>query len=471
MGWTVLAPAWWWTLATLGVLLVPPLIASLVDVLHKPDEVPLGQHLAFTSRNAARHGLQVLLSIAWLPHEAFYSAGAILRTHWRMLVTRRRLLEWTPSSEHNRGDPDTLAASFRSMWAAPAIAVAAAALPAIGASCSRSSVAAPILLLWLVSPALAWWLSRPLRAARVQARRPSRRSSCASWRGEPGLTSSASSGPRITGCHPTTSRRSPAAWSRIARRRPTSASRCSPISPPTTSAICRPGRLIERIGKSLQTMESLERHEGHFYNWYDTQSLQPLAPRYVSTVDSGNLAGHLLTLRAGFMGLPDDRIVDLRLFAGMIDTARLLIDSLAPHVPPAVAELRRHLDSAYDARPVSAAAARRWLERLAASIAAAAIDDRAPLRCHRCRASSSTRRAMWIEALDVQCQAALDELILFAPWLQLPDLEEALAELPLLSPIPTLRGPREPDAEARDRTSSACGHRPRRRRSASSSTN
>ena len=123
----------------------------------------------------------------------------------------------------------------------------------------------------------------------------------------------------------------------------------------------------------------------------------------------------------------------------MIDTARLLIESLAPHVPSAVAALRRDLDSAYDARPVSAAAARRWLERLAASIAAAAIEI-----AHRYDAADVAlvvdETRMWIEALDVQCQAALDELTLFAPWLQLPDLEETLAALPLLSSIPTLRG-------------------------------
>ena len=56
-------------------------------------------------------------------------------------------------------------------------------------------------------------------------------------------------------------------------------------------------------------MASLERYRGHFYNWYDTQTLQPLLPMYVSTVDSGNLAAHLLTLRAGLLALPDQPIV------------------------------------------------------------------------------------------------------------------------------------------------------------------
>jgi hypothetical protein len=59
-------------------------------------------------------------------------------------------------------------------------------------------------------------------------------------------------------------------------------------------------------------MASLERHQGHFYNWYDTQTLRPLAPRYISSVDSGNLAAHLLTLRAGLLALPDQRIFSAR---------------------------------------------------------------------------------------------------------------------------------------------------------------
>ncbi len=69
------------------------------------------------------------------------------------------------------------------------------------------------------------------------------------------------------------------------------------------------GRLVERTANALHTMAALERHRGHFYNWYDTQSLQPLLPIYISTVDSGNLAGHLLTLRAGLLALPDQQIL------------------------------------------------------------------------------------------------------------------------------------------------------------------
>jgi cyclic beta-1,2-glucan synthetase len=61
----------------------------------------------------------------------------------------------------------------------------------------------------------------------------------------------------------------------------------------------RPSRLAERIDRMLTTLEGIERFKGHFLNWYDTQSLAPLHPRYVSTVDSGNLAGCLMILAQG----------------------------------------------------------------------------------------------------------------------------------------------------------------------------
>ena len=77
------------------------------------------------------------------------------------------------------------------------------------------------------------------------------------------------------------------------------------------------GRLLERTARALRSMASLERYRGHFYNWYDTQTLQPLLPMYVSTVDSGNLAAHLLTLRVGLLALPDEPIVPRRVFEGL----------------------------------------------------------------------------------------------------------------------------------------------------------
>src|ERR1041385_4822606 len=87
--------------------------------------------------------------------------------------------------------------------------------------------------------------------------------------------------------------------------------------------------LARRIEGTLASVERLEKHEGHLLNWYDTTSLAPLAPRYVSTVDSGNLAGSLMTLAAGLreraVAVEDD---DARC-AGAADTAGVLAEMLA----------------------------------------------------------------------------------------------------------------------------------------------
>jgi cyclic beta-1,2-glucan synthetase len=75
-------------------------------------------------------------------------------------------------------------------------------------------------------------------------------------------------------------------------------------------------------------MEKMERYKGHFYNWYDTQTLSPLFPKYISTVDSGNLAGHLLVLKQGLLALRHKRFDGRSLFRGLRDTLGVLNDTL-----------------------------------------------------------------------------------------------------------------------------------------------
>jgi len=95
-------------------------------------------------------------------------------------------------------------------------------------------------------------------------------------------------------------------------------------------------------GFRLRAMERLERFRGHFYNWYDTQTLLPLHPRYVSSVDSGNLAGSLLALRAGLGELKSRPVLGRSIFDGLEDT----VLALAAHAPsPPVPEVKRRLES------------------------------------------------------------------------------------------------------------------------------
>ena len=125
LGWTVLPSAWFWTLAVIGIILIPSLMASALNVLQKPVDVTLGQHLAAAVRSAGQHFVQAVFTLVCLPYEAFFSLDAMVRTVWRMLITHKQLLEWNPSGDSDRNSRTDLVGSCRTMWIAPFIAAAA----------------------------------------------------------------------------------------------------------------------------------------------------------------------------------------------------------------------------------------------------------------------------------------------------------------------------------------------------------
>ena len=269
----------------------------------KAGDVLLSQHLAAAVRTAGQHFAQALFTLACLPYEAFFSLDAIVRTSWRMLVTHKRLLEWSPSGDPDRTGRTDLSAFYRTMWLAPIIA-ASAALYLTASQPATLVMAGPILGLWFASPAIAWWISRPLARRKdsltagqiIFLRKLSRKT----WSFFETFV-----GPEDHWLPPDNYQEHPA---------PVVGHRTSPTNMGLALlanltaydfGYIPAGQLIERTASALRTMDGLERYRGHFYNWYDTQSLKPLPPLYVSTVDSGNLAGHLLTLRPGLLALPD----------------------------------------------------------------------------------------------------------------------------------------------------------------------
>ena len=327
LGWTVLPSAWFWTLAVIGIILIPSLIASALNVLQKPGDVTLGQHLAAAVRSARRHFVQAAFTLVCLPYEAFFSLDAMVRTAWRMLITHKRLLQWNPSGDSDRNSRTDLVGSCRTMWIAPVIATAAV-ITLAASKPAALAVAGPILGLWFASPAIAWWISRPLarRRARLTADQTLflRKLSRKTW-----AFFETFIGPEDHWLPPDNYQEHPVAV--IAHR--TSPTNMGLALLANLSAYdfgyISAGQLIERTAKALHTMEALERHQGHFYNWYDTQSLKPLPPLYISSVDSGNLAGHLLTLRPGLLGLADHKILGTRFFEGLSDTLRIVMDAAA----------------------------------------------------------------------------------------------------------------------------------------------
>ncbi len=118
------------------------------------------------------------------------------------------------------------------------------------------------------------------------------------------------------------------------------------------------GQVLKRTANAIRTMEALERYQGHFYNWYDTQSLKPLPPRYISSVDSGNLGAHLLTLRSGLLALPDHKIVNPRLFEGLIDILGVLLEAAEEDATDAFTGFQNELASATISWPTTLSAVR-----------------------------------------------------------------------------------------------------------------
>ena len=432
--WIALPSVLAWTLVVLGILLVPPLLDSVRQLFRTPPEATVRQHLDVTLRATAGRCAHAGLTLACLPYEAYISADAVVRTTWRTLVSHRRLLEWNPYSAHAGTEAIGLLSSIRSMWMAPAVALATAgylttARPLV------LGLAAPILLLWLVAPGITWWLSRPL------------------VRAEPRLTQSQRDflqvlarqtwaffetfvGPEDNWLPPDNVQKQPG---------PMVAHRTSPTNMGLALlanlvahdfGYLPAGRLLERTAKALRSMASLERHRGHLYNWYDTQTLQPLLPMYVSTVDSGNLAAHLLTLRVGLLALPDEPIVPRRVFAGLGDTLGVITQVQAGDTTRQHKELRRELDLAIAAGVTTPGDARRRLDRLvvlAGEFATAAGGTAATTR------ADNLPQQDWTRVLLDQCQAARDELAARARWTSLSSPPAGLEALLPHARVPTLR--------------------------------
>ncbi|RPH98457.1 MAG: cyclic beta 1-2 glucan synthetase [Lysobacterales bacterium] len=411
LGWMLTPYPAVWTLAVLGVSLFPALLTALLNGLQKPGDVRWRDHLAAALRTAVRQLAQAVFSVACLPYEGYFSLDATVRTLWRLGVSHRRLLEWTSSGELDRAQ-DGIADFHRTMWIAPGLALATASVLA-WLNPVALIVAGPILLLWLAAPTAAWWMSRPLsrREARLTAGqvRFLRAMSRKTWAFFERFV-----GPDDHWLPPDNYQEHPVVV--LAHRTsPTNMgiSLLANLAAWDFGYLSTSG-LLERTANTLGTMAGMERHRGHFFNWYDTQTLMPLPPLYISSVDSGNLAGHLLTLQPGLLALIDAPILNPRWLDGIGDTFGVLADLVeagpTPHrhdvLPAPLMPLRQLLESVSRSPPTTLTQARHCLESLATAAAAAAP----ALDSHTTGAANE-----WAWALDRQCRALLDDLLLFAP--------------------------------------------------------
>ncbi|MDR3609457.1 MAG: glucoamylase family protein [Ignavibacteriaceae bacterium] len=427
-GWIILKQPFFWTLVTIGIILVPSIIISIFDLFRKPSDLFWRQHISASIHSAGDHFVQAVFTLITLPYEAFFSQDAIIRTIWRMLISHRKLLEWNPFNVKVRKNLNTISRSFRTMWISPFTAFSIITYYSI-TNQTVPVIVIPIIFLWMAAPAFTWWISLPLverkakltDAQRLFLRKLSRRT----WLFFETFVSA-----KDNWLPPDNYQEDPVGT--IAHR--TSPTNIGMALLANLSAYdfgyISGGQLIDRTLKTFQTMESLERYQGHFFNWYDTQTLMPLRPIYISSVDSGNLAAYLLTLRQAILVLPDHKIVGLRCFGGMSDTLSIVLDSAEGKGNDLLIQLKKELEIVVNIPPTTLLATWIYLNKLVSIARKAEINFEEAL---------DNEAKLWTHAFVMQCQDTLDEMKLLTPWVSLIIKTDSNSLASISNKLPTLR--------------------------------
>ena len=290
-----LSLAIWGTLFALAVIAIPAFFPTLFAVLPRRAGVRLASHVRALGGDLRLAGAQTILSIAFLPDQAWRMGDAVARTMVRLFLTRRHLLEWTTAAQSAASPRLDLLGFYRGMARGTVLGLLVAA-GALALTPSSWPVALPIAFLWLTAPVLALRTSRsptvaPSHAVSESEGRELRFIARQTWRFfETFVTASDNMLP------PDNFQVTP---------KPILAHRTSPtnIGLYLLSAIAARDfgwagtrETVERLEATFASMRKLRRFKGHFLNWYGTLDLRPLDPAYVSSVDSGNLAGHLIAV-------------------------------------------------------------------------------------------------------------------------------------------------------------------------------
>jgi len=308
-----------WTGIILAAIALPALVPVLDGMIPRRQGFSKRSHLRATGQDVQVAMLQAVLAIATLAHQARYLADAVVRTLARLYVTRRHLLEWVPAAQAGYGVDLKLRSFYWHLRWSVVVAVGVGTLVAL-IKPGAWPAAGPLLLLWGLAPVLAWRLSVPAKAAEQQRLSPKeartlRRIARRTWRFfETFVRQEEHALP------PDNFQEDP---------EPVVAHRTSPtnIGLYLLSTLVAHDfgwigivDMVQRLEATLKTMTTMRRFHGHFFNWYDTRDLRALDPLYVSTVDSGNLAGHLIALAQGCRQLLQQPPLGPQALEGIRDT-------------------------------------------------------------------------------------------------------------------------------------------------------
>ncbi|WP_310496602.1 GH36-type glycosyl hydrolase domain-containing protein [Sandarakinorhabdus sp.] len=412
IGWLLPRPAAdIWTSFIVLTIVLPPLLPAFGSVLSMRSGVSLRSHARSVGSDFALGLQQASFLLVFLAHQAWLMVDAVGRTLLRVFVHRRHLLQWVSaaqSRDDHRFDTRRLA---QQVAAIAVCAIGVAALIEVSGN-QAWPAAAPFLLLWTVSPLIAWRASQPPRLAASQKVTPAddatlRLVARRTWRFfETFMTHGDNMLP------PDNFQETP---------RPVVAHRTSPTNIGLYLLSVIAARdfgwigtrdVLVRLEDTFDAMDRLERFHGHLFNWYDTTDLRALEPRYVSSVDSGNLAGHLLALRNACIEIAAGPAIGPRWQSGTQDCAALLAKAIAGHGPAgANADLlaRHAVFSARLAEPAETTAA--LSQKLRSLVEdAGTLSRQARLLATGHSHADASELLFWAEALEANVMAWHDEV-------------------------------------------------------------
>ena len=418
LGWLVFHYSLIWTIIVSGIIIFPVILTSLWDTLRKPKDVVLKYHIKNILDNIRSITVNTFFTLICLPYEAWANSKAILLTLWRMLFSGKNLLEWNPSS--HQSNAKSLRASYAVMWIEPFLTVTIAAFLVIYFP-AKLFIAGPILALWFIAPFITWFISRPLEKQvtllsdeqNIFLQKLARKT----WSYFEQFVVSAENW-----LPPDNFQEQPVEQT-AHRTSPTNIglSLLGNLSACDFGYITI-GQLIDRTNNTIGTMQKMEKYKGHFYNWYDTETLTPLPPKYISTVDSGNLAGHLLVLRQGLLAIPCQQIRGKQLFQGLLDTWRVLADSANENDIKIIQPLGNELESLVNGNDYTDTDLSKQI---------ASISDNIKLISEKTDNDPLSETYRWKHKLTIQLEHITEHFGIFTPWQLLAVAPPKFAELGL----------------------------------------
>ncbi|MBN8548623.1 MAG: cyclic beta 1-2 glucan synthetase, partial [Deltaproteobacteria bacterium] len=293
-------PFFWFSLV-LGTFLFPILSNLANSVLVAPPRLSVPGYSKNVVEDFLRNLSQALFQLSVLPHQAYLVTNAMCVTLWRIFISRRHLLEWETAYHSEQRSGKSARDFARSMSGGLILTTLALAWIALRHP-DNTLLALPLMILWLIAPAVAAWISRPAQAETYVRTAHDEdylvRVARQTW--------AYFDDHLIEEYHYLIPDNIQMVPSRVVAERtsPTNIglSLLALMTAHDLGFAAIPS-VATRINKVFRTLLKLERWNGHFLNWYDIRSLKSLAPRYVSAVDSGNLVGHLMALSVGLTEL------------------------------------------------------------------------------------------------------------------------------------------------------------------------